>query len=208
MNSRIRMCLRMAWGLIVVGGVLASMSATAATVVVVGDSISAGYGVPVSKTWVTLLANKIEPLGHTVINASISGDTTAGGLSRLPALLRQHRPAVVIIQLGANDAQRGLQMKATRQNLLTMVRDSHKAGAKALLIPTAVSPALGKTYAREFQVMYPKVARDSRAVLLAGFLDKVMIDPDLMQADHIHPNSLAQPILTDTAWKSLAPLLK
>lgn len=187
---------------------LAFGTAQAGTVLVVGDSISAGYGVPAHKVWVNNLAEHVRKTGHAVVNASVSGDTTAGGVSRLPSLLRQHRPMIVVLELGGNDGLRGLPMKATRANLSKMVQLSRNAGARVLLVGMDVPPNLGPAYAREFRELYPAVARAGGATLLPSFLADVAVDPDMMQADGIHPNSLAQPILADKVWKALAPMLK
>lgn len=187
---------------------LALGSAEAGTVLVVGDSISAGYGVPAHKVWVNSFAEQVEEVGHAVVNSSVSGDTTAGGLSRLPSLLRQHRPMIVVLELGGNDGMRGLPMKSTRANLAKMVQLSRNAGARVLLVGMDVPPNLGPAYAREFRALYPGVAKAGGATLLPSFLADVAVDPDMMQSDGIHPNSLAQPILADKVWKAVAPMLK
>lgn len=187
---------------------LAFGGAQAGTVLVVGDSISAGYGVPAHKVWVNDLAEHVEEAGHAVVNSSVSGDTTAGGLSRLPSLLRQHRPMIVVLELGGNDGMRGLPMKSTRANLAKMVQLSRNAGARVLLVGMDVPPNLGPAYAREFRALYPAVAKAGGATLLPSFLADVAVDPDMMQSDGIHPNSLAQPVLANKVWKALAPMLK
>lgn len=184
--------------------------AVAGTVLVVGDSISAGYGMPPAKVWVKLLETRMAQKGypHKVVNASVSGDTTAGGLSRLPTLLRQHRPAIVVIELGGNDGLRGLPVKTTRHNLTQMVKLSRKTGATVLLLGIDIPPNYGPKYAREFSGLYAGVAQAAGATFLPGFLAKVAVDPDMMQSDGIHPNSLAQPVMVDTVWPLLEPLLK
>lgn len=185
-------------------------AAQAGTVLVVGDSISAGYGMPTSKVWVKLLEARLVQKGyaHPVVNASVSGDTSAGGLSRLPSLLRQHRPAIVVLELGGNDGLRGMPVKVTRQNLTQMVRMAKRSGAQVLLLGIDVPPNYGPKYAKEFRDVYPGVARNTGAKLLPAFLAAVGTDPDLMQADGIHPNSLAQPLLVDALWPVLEPMLK
>ncbi len=185
-------------------------TAQAGTVLVVGDSISAGYGMPTSKVWVKLLEARLVQKGyaHPVVNASVSGDTSAGGLSRLPSLLRQHRPAIVVLELGGNDGLRGMPVKVTRQNLTQMVRMAKRSGAQVLLLGIDVPPNYGPKYAKEFRDVYPGVARNTGAKLLPAFLAAVGTDPDLMQADGIHPNSLAQPLLVDALWPVLEPMLK
>lgn len=185
-------------------------TAQAGTVLVVGDSISAGYGMPTSKVWVKLLEARLVQKGYSqpVVNASVSGDTSAGGLSRLPSLLRQHRPAIVVLELGGNDGLRGMPVKVTRQNLTQMVRMAKHSGAQVLLLGIDVPPNYGPKYAKEFRDVYPGVARNTGAKLLPAFLAAVGADPDLMQADGIHPNSLAQPLLVDALWPVLEPMLK
>jgi len=181
----------------------------AATLLVVGDSISAAYGVPAAKGWVALMETraKRQVPGIRVVNASVSGDTSAGGLARLPALLRQHKPAIVIIELGGNDGLRGLRLKNTRQNLMQMVKLAQRADAKVLLLGIDLPPSQGAKYVRDFAAMYPAVAKATGAAYLPSFLAKVGVDPDMMQSDGIHPNSLGQPVLVDTVWPALAPML-
>lgn len=183
--------------------------ASAATLLIVGDSISAAYGVPAAKGWVALLDARVQRKapGTRVVNASVSGDTTAGGLSRLPALLRQHKPAIVIIELGGNDGLRGLRLKNTKQNLTQMVKLAQKSGAKVLLLGIDLPPSQGAKYVRDFSAMYPAVANATGAKLLPSFLAKVGVDPDMMQSDGIHPNSLGQPVMVDTVWPVLEPML-
>lgn len=190
--------------------VLPAGAARAGVVLVVGDSISAGYGVPTAKVWVNLLAAKVTAAGlpHKVVNASLSGDTTAGGVSRLPALLRQHKPVVVIIELGGNDGLRGLPMKSTRQNLVQMVRLARKSGARVLLAAMDMPPNLGGKYTGEFRSLYPQVAKAEGAVLIPKFISDVAVLDNMMQSDGIHPNSLAQPKLAEKVWQTLAPVLQ
>lgn len=187
-----------------------SSAVSGGVVLVVGDSISAGYGVPPAKIWVNSLAAKVTAGGYpyTVVNASISGDTTAGGVSRLPALLRQHKPAVVVLELGGNDGLRALPMKATRNNLSQMVRLARKSGARVLLLGMDIPPNLGQKYVQEFRSLYPQVAKAEGARLVPGFIADVAVLPGMMQADGLHPNSLAQPKLADKVWGELEPLLK
>ncbi|MFZ5723203.1 MAG: arylesterase [Pseudomonadota bacterium] len=196
---------------LLLGAAVASGATQAGVVLVVGDSISAGYGVPAHKVWVNDLVDRVEQAGYTqtsVMNASVSGDTSAGGLSRLPQLLRQHKPKIVLLELGGNDGLRGLPMKATRQNLLQMVQMSRRSGAQVLLAGMDVPPSLGPKYVKEFRALYPEVAKAGGAVLMPSFIAGVAVDPDLMQSDGIHPNTLAQPKLAEHAWKYLEPMLK
>ena len=176
---------------------------------VVGDSISAGYGLPKGSGWVDLLAARIEAqrLPFRVVNASITGDTTAGGRARLPALLAQHRPAVVVVELGGNDGLRGGSLKATRDNLDAMVGDVQKAGARALLVGMRLPPNYGPAYTREFDALFAEVAHSRRAAfvpfLFAGFGES----DEWFQPDRIHPTMAAQTMLLDNVWPALAPLL-
>jgi len=201
---------RLLAGLLLLSGLLCASLAPAATLLVLGDSISAGYGVPPAKIWVKLLEQRLAAKGYSyqVVNAAVSGDTTAGGVSRLPAMLRQHRPEVVVIELGGNDGLRGLRLKNTRENLQAMVRMAQKSGAKVLLLGINLPPSQGVKYVNDFHAMYPSVSKATGAAFLPGFLEKVGTDPDMMQADGIHPNSLGQPVLVDTMWPALEPLLK
>ncbi len=181
----------------------------APVLLVVGDSISAGYGLPAGQGWVDLLAArlKVARYPHRVVNASISGDTTAGGRARLAALLAQHRPAVVVIELGGNDGLRGGNLKATRENLDAMVVAVRKAGAKVLLVGTKLPPNYGPAYTREFDGIFEAVAAARKVPVVpyffAGFGDK----NELFQTDRIHPAAAAQPLLLDNVWPALAPLL-
>lgn len=185
--------------------------AVAGTVLVIGGSISAGDGVPPAKVWVNTLAAKVTAAGYAqtvVVNGSAKGDTTAGGLSRLPSLLRQHQPVIVVIELGEGDAPRGLTLKATRQNLVKMVRLARQSGARVLLVAADAPKKFGPKYAKEFRAVFPQIARDAGASLQPDFLGGVRNDPDMMQADGVHPNSLAQTKLAENVWAVLAPMLK
>lgn len=174
-----------------------------------GDSISAGYGVPVEKGWVKLLEKRCDAEGfpHRVVNASVSGDTTAGGLSRLPSLLRQYRPEVVVIGLGGNDGIRGLPLPTTKKNLGEMVRLASKSGARVVVLGMDIPPNYGPRYTQQFREMYPALAKAAGVAIVPAFLAGVGTRRELMQDDGIHPNSLAQPELADTAWPVIAPLL-
>jgi acyl-CoA thioesterase-1 len=178
---------------------------------VVGDSLSAGFGLEPGRGWVTLLQSRLETegYGYRVVNASISGDTTGGGVSRLPRLLEQHRPEVVLIELGGNDGLRGTPVDVVRRNLTTMVGASRKAGARVVLAQMVMPPNYGLTYTDAFAGVYPAVAREQQVPLAGFLLDGVALDPTLMQADGIHANEKGQPKLLDNDWpvlsKSLAP---
>ena len=178
------------------------------TILVLGDSLSAEYGLKRGTGWVALLEQRLaagKP-DAKVINASISGETTAGGRSRLPALLAQHRPTHVVIELGGNDALRGLSLPATQDNLSQMTRAAQKAGAKVLLIGMQVPPNYGQDYASRFSAMFRTVARTNKAALVPFFLKGVADTPDaarLFQSDRIHPTEQAHPILLDNVWPEL-----
>ena len=180
---------------------------------VVGDSLSAEYGIARNSGWVALLQARIAQAGlrHTVVNASVSGDTTSGGRSRLPALLSQHRPGVVIIELGGNDALRGLPLTMTRDNLQQMVRDARRAGARVVLVGMQVPPNYGKRYADDFERLFGELARAEKAALVPFLLKGVADGPDadhLFQPDRIHPVAAAHPRMLDNVWPVLQPLLR
>jgi acyl-CoA thioesterase-1 len=180
---------------------------------VVGDSLSAEYGLALGTGWVALLQKRLlsEKSSVTVINASISGDTTSGGRSRLPGLLKQHQPQIVIIELGGNDALRGLPMDMTEQNLLAMTQTAQKTGARVLLLGMQVPPNYGSAYRAAFEAMYLKVAKATQSPLVPFFLKGVAdIDNALQffQSDRIHPNESAHPIMLANVWQELRKLLK
>lgn len=179
---------------------------------IVGDSLSAEYGLRRGAGWVALLEKRLvaERRPARVVNASISGDTTAGGRSRLPALLRTHQPTVVVIELGGNDALRGLPLQMSRDHLRSMVQASQQAGARVLLVGMEMPPNYGARYAEEFRQVFVDVARSENVPLVPFFLKGVADGPDpltLFQPDRIHPNEAAQPIMLDNVWPSLRNLL-
>jgi len=183
------------------------------TVLVVGDSLSAEYGLKRGSGWVALLQERLsnERPGARVVNASISGDTTSGGRSRLPALLAQHRPNIVVIELGGNDAQRGLALSMTEDNLRSMAQASRKTGAKVLLLGMQMPPNYGAQYSAKFTALYKQVANQSQSALVPFFLKGVADRPDpteLFQSDRIHPNEQAQARMLDNVWPELKKLLK
>jgi acyl-CoA thioesterase-1 len=177
---------------------------------VYGDSLSSGYGLSQNQGWVALLADRLqqEKFDYRVVNASISGETTLGGAKRLEGVLAQHRPAIVVIELGGNDGLRGLSLAATRQNLEQMVRATQDAGAKPVVVGMQLPPNYGGAYTAKFQSLFEEVARQERVPLvpfmLAGFGEK----RELFQADGIHPTVAAQPLILDNIWPVLKPLLK
>ena len=182
-------------------------------VLVVGDSISAEYGLRRGSGWVALLDKRLreKKMEVDVVNASVSGDTTSGGRSRLPALLERHHPTHVVIELGGNDALRGLPLSMTKENLEAMTRAAKAAGAKVLLIGMQVPPNYGRRYNQELAALYYDTAKAEGAGLVAFFFKGIADTPiasSLFQADRIHPNEDAQPLLLENAWAGLEPLLK
>jgi acyl-CoA thioesterase-1 len=187
-------------------------AAASPVILVVGDSLSAEYGLKRGAGWVALLEQRLaaEKIPARVVNASISGDTTSGGRSRLPALLQQHRPTHVVIELGANDALRGLPLGGTEDNLAQMVRTAQQAGARVLLVGMQVPPNYGTDYTNRFSAMYAKVAKQYQAALAPFLLAGVADGPDaarLFQADRIHPREEAHPRMLDNVWPELKKLL-
>lgn len=185
--------------------VAAAQPAGTPTILVVGDSLSAEYGLVRGTGWVALLEQKLqaENIKARLVNASISGETTSGGASRLGALLQQHKPSHVVIELGGNDALRGLPLKATQDNLLRMTQAAKAAGAKVLLLGMQVPPNYGKDYSAQFSGMYTEVARQEKTGLVPFFLKGVAQDINLFQPDRIHPNAQAQPTMLGNVWPEL-----
>ncbi|WP_337056708.1 arylesterase [Pseudomonas sp. USHLN015] len=186
-----------------------AQEAAAGTVLVVGDSISAALGLETSQGWVSLLQKRLDEEGfkHRVVNASISGDTSAGGASRLPALLGEHKPELVIIELGGNDGLRGQPPAQLQHNLAGMVERSQQAGAKVLLLGMRLPPNYGKRYTDAFARVYQDLAASRQVPLVPFFLEGVGGVEGMMQADGIHPAAGAQGKLLDNVWPSLKPLL-
>jgi acyl-CoA thioesterase-1 len=179
-------------------------------ILVFGDSLSAGYGIRVEQGWVSLLARKISQLGYgfRVINASISGETTEGGLGRLPHALDVQQPRILVLELGANDGLRSLPLASTRDNLDKMITLAQARGITLLLIGLRMPPNYGERYTTAFYDMYGELAQAHRIALLPFLLDRVALDPALMQADGLHPNEQGQPQLLDNVWPKLEPLLR
>ena len=188
------------------------MSAHSASksIVVLGDSLSAEYGLVRGEGWVPLLEKKLaaEKITATIVNASISGETTSGGRARLQALLERHRPSVVVIELGGNDALRGLSLSATQDNLQSMIASAQKAGAKVLLVGMQIPPNYGGDYTRQFSAMYPVLARNTKSALVPFMLKGLVDKPELFQADRIHPTAAAQSTILNNIWSQLRPLLR
>lgn len=175
-----------------------------------GDSLSAGYGIRIEEGWVALLQARLKTqgYGYRVVNASVSGETSSGGLARLPRALELHRPAIVVIELGANDGLRGLPLDATRRNLTQMVELARAAGARVLLVGMRLPPNYGPRYTSEFQELFGALAKRYDLALVPFLLRDVALHEALMQADGLHPNSKAQALMLDTVWPALRPLLK
>ncbi|MDQ0739372.1 arylesterase [Pseudomonas sp. W4I3] len=186
-----------------------AQNAAAGTVLIVGDSISAGFGLDTRKGWVALLEQRLKQEGFDdkVVNASISGDTSAGGLARLPAALAAHKPDVVVIELGGNDGLRGQPPAQLKQNLASMVQASQDSGAKVLLLGMQIPPNYGKRYVDAFAKVFGEVAEEKKVPLVPFFLEGVGGHPDLMQADGLHPAVAAQGKLLENVWPTLKPLL-
>lgn len=181
-----------------------------AVILVLGDSLSAGFGIPVGQGWVALLQRRLDAqgYGYRVVNASVSGETSDGALARLPRALALHHPAVVVIELGANDGLRGLPVQELRANLEELITRSKAAGASVLLTGIRIPTNYGAAYAEKFYAVYAELARRHQVTLLPFFLEPVALREDLFQADGLHPGVAAQPILLDHLWTKLAPLLK
>lgn len=182
---------------------------TAPRILVLGDSISAAYGMSLAQGWVALMSGNLmaDYPGLTVVNASISGETSVGGLARLPALLSKHRPTLVIIELGGNDGLRGYPVKQLRQNLETMTRLSQEAGAAVMIMPMEIPPNYGTRYTQAFRDSFVHVAEQTGAALGPFILDGIAIDAQLMQSDGIHPKPAAQPAMAAIAEPHVRALL-
>jgi len=185
--------------------------AEAPVILVFGDSISAGYGLArVEQGWVALLQTRLkeQEYGYQVVNASVSGETTAGGLARLPRALMLHQPKIVILELGGNDGLRALPIAQMRANLVRMIDLSAAAGAQVLLLGMRMPPNYGPDFTEQFRLCYTEVARDKKLPLVPFLLNDIALFPNLMQADGIHPDELGQPKLLANIWPSLKPLLR
>jgi acyl-CoA thioesterase-1 len=182
----------------------------AKTLLVLGDSLSAAYGLPAEEGWVSLMEQELKQrrLADKVINASISGETSSGGLQRLPRLLADYRPDLVLLELGANDGLRGTPLQVMEQNLRRMVELSQAAGAEVILIGIRIPPNYGPQYTQRFYSIYPDLAQEYQLPLVPFLLEGVALKPQLMQSDGLHPTAAAQPILLQTVWPHLVPLLQ
>ncbi|HEY0505744.1 MAG TPA: arylesterase [Lysobacter sp.] len=188
----------------------APAAAPARTVLVMGDSLSAGYGLAASQGWVALTADRVTRTkpGWRVVNASISGETTAGGAARIDGELKRNKPAVVVIELGANDGLRGLPLAQSRANLDRMIRASKGAGAKVLLVGMRMPPNLGREYTQGFSDNYAALAKQHAVAFLPFLLEPIALDRNAFQDDNLHPIASAQPELRDHVWTKLEPLLR
>jgi len=180
-----------------------------ATIIILGDSLSAAYGMELSESWPSLLQQRLDQNGHAyrVFNSSITGETTQGGLTRLPRLLQKHEPEIVIVELGGNDGLRGLPLEVTRGNLASMIEQSRAAGAEVILAEMRIPPNYGRTYTEKFNGTYSELAAEFDVLLLPFLLQDIALEPGMMQEDGIHPTAAAQPLILDQVWSALQPLL-
>jgi acyl-CoA thioesterase-1 len=178
--------------------------------VVLGDSLSAAYGIAQARGWVALLAGRLarEHPDYIVVNASVSGETTSGGLARIDALLKKHRPAVVVLELGGNDGLRGLPVAQMKRNLAAMIERSQKAGARVLLVGVDMPPNYGPEYTRSFAAAFEELAARYKTGLVPSLMDGFGENYALFQPDRIHPTEAAQPLMEERVWKGLRPLLR
>jgi acyl-CoA thioesterase-1 len=188
----------------------ASAHAEAPVILVFGDSISAAYGLPLDQGWVELLKTRLKAqgYGYQVINASVSGETTAGGLARLPRALELHHPGIVIIELGGNDGLRALPIAQFRDNLTQLVALASASGAKVLLLGMRMPPNYGPQYTEQFAKVFSDLERDKKIPAVPFLLTGIALNQNLLQGDEIHPNADGQPILLNNVWPALQPLLK
>jgi len=179
------------------------------TIVILGDSLSAAYGMEVSESWPSLLQRRLDENGHEyrVFNSSIAGDTTQGGAARLPRLLEKQNPAIVLIELGGNDGLRGLPIEVTRGNLASMIEQSRAAGAEVIISEIRIPPNYGRSYTEKFTGMFHELAAEYSITLLPFLLEDVALEPGMMLPDGIHPSAKAQPVILGAVWEVLQPLL-
>jgi acyl-CoA thioesterase-1 len=180
------------------------------TILVLGDSLSAAHGLRPEQGWVALLSKRLhtQGYGYRIVNASVSGETTTGGLDRLPRDLRLYHPGILILELGANDGLRGLPPALAKANLARMIELAQAARARVLLLGILLPPNYGPRYTREFAGMYPALARRFHLALVPFLLSRVALDPALMQRDGLHPNARGEPLVLDTVWPYLKPMLQ
>lgn len=182
----------------------------APSILVFGDSLSAGYGIARQDAWPSLLETRLKDSGYSyaVVNASISGETTAGGRSRLPDALKQHQPRIVIIELGANDGLRGLPVASMRDNLQAMVKLSQQAGARVMLVGMRIPPNYGRDYTEKFAATFAELSKEHKTALVPFLFEGFALRADAFQPDRLHPTAASQPLMLETIWKQLKPLLK
>ncbi|MDO6565026.1 arylesterase [Amphritea sp. 1_MG-2023] len=193
-----------------IGLLLLSSLAWSGSVLIMGDSLSAAYGIPANKGWVTLLEQRLAQShpDYDVINVSISGETTHGGITRLPAALDQYQPELVVLELGANDGLRGAPLQLIENNLNLLVNQARAAGAAVLLLEMQIPPNYGPRYSEGFTALFSRVAEQQQVPLVPFFMATVVLQPELMQADGLHPTAKAQPALLDQVWPALLDLLQ
>lgn len=198
------------WGWLVPSAQAATKIAQPPVLLVMGDSLSAAYGIALEQGWVALMQQRLREQGfpHQVVNASISGETTAGGLSRLPKALTQYRPQLVLLELAANDGLRGQSLSAMRENLARMIQLSHNAGAQVLLFEMRLPVNYGEDYTTQFNDSIHKVAKQEKVTLVPFFLAPIAGELRWFQDDGVHPTAVAQPLLLQAVWPTLQPLLK
>lgn len=191
-------------------GLHGALAAQDRTILVFGDSLSAAYRLPSAEGWAALLQKRLreQGYGYRIVNASISGETTSGGLERLPRALQINRPAIVVLELGANDGLRGLPLTLVRGNLEQMIRLSEKAGARVLLLGIRLPPNYGARYADEFAALYAELARQFHLPVVPFLLQHVALQPNLMQPDGLHPDAAGEPVVLENVWSKLKPMLK
>jgi acyl-CoA thioesterase-1 len=206
-SIRSKICLALCLALLLGAGV--GRASPASSILVLGDSLSAAYGIRLEQGWVALLAERLKTkgYGYAVVNASSSGETTGGALARLPRALELHRPGVVVIELGGNDGLRGLPVADIRANLERLIRLSRQHGAHVLLLGMRIPPNYGPQYTRDFHALFGELAQAQRVSLVPFFLDGIALDDALMQEDGIHPNAAAQSRLLEKVWPELLPML-
>lgn len=198
------------WAILALVALLGGAAHAAPGILVVGDSLSAAYGLPQDAGWVALLKSRLqqEKFPHQIINASISGETTSGGRSRIGALLKEHKPAIVILELGANDGLRGLSVQQTRANLEAMILACKRSRAQVLLVGMRLPPNYGPAYTEPFHALYGELARKHHIRHVPFLLESVAGKRDYFQADGLHPTAQAQPLILDTVWSELRKMLK
>jgi len=187
----------------------AAQAAPQRSILVYGDSLSAAYGIAQARGWVALLGERLkrERPDYSVVNASISGETTAGGRARLKGALERHQPGIVVLELGANDGLRGLPLRQMQENLAAMIRQAQAAGARVLVVGMKMPPNYGPDYTRDFEAAFAQAAKRHKAALVPFLLEDFAEKPELFQGDRIHPNEAAQPLMLERVWRALRPLL-